>query len=435
MVDRRYLTPPGSITVWLPLVGLIGCSAAELPPAGEEAHRIAHGGQRLDAIYQVADGAEQFQHFLDTGLGIPCEFAPRAPGSRSWRCIPREQVRVVYVDRACTQPVAMIPSNSAGPSPVDGSLVAAADGPGACPDGRTPARAAYRVGEPIFTGGDITMPLPAVYEKMGSTCQTTSVALRFPPSLLRLNPEDDDRFVAASLLDLSAGGGLGIQRLYAAEGSELTVGVLGRDGVPCAIQPDGVCLPLRAARPISGSLAEADCQVELDGAMDLPRAELIQTGTGALRLARFVAPLFGGRSKPVALDRGETFTDTAGGPCVVWPTVGGDHRCLPQTRWELAEGGLWSDAACQQRLLDAYPMPTAADPIDLSELQHIVFEGAARQLLKGLFSVVEYWGPTYRIQPGTPDCAPYQVSPDTPSFAPATAIPLSSLPGIEVVVF
>lgn len=100
-------------------IGLI--AALSIAGCGDdtEAHPLRalgpqfESGHRLVADYIEADGGAQlFQGWFDTELGVPCSFGVSESPSGKTACVPLTEARLAFADAACSLPVAVLPGGS-----------------------------------------------------------------------------------------------------------------------------------------------------------------------------------------------------------------------------------------------------------------------------------------------------------------------------------
>lgn len=204
---------------------------------------FAVSGERLKASWLVGHGIDLFSKFRDSELGVDCELMPNQTGERH-ACFPTTHVEVVYLDDACTDPLALV--DGLEPSVTEWVSALVPRPKETCPNATPPFRAGYHVGELYFQGGlDTVGTPPKVFYKDGSACKSTGITRGLlPASLFRIVPVDDDTFVTATLVTRPATGGFRVRRLVANDGAELTHEILGDAGLPCEVRPDGLCVPV-----------------------------------------------------------------------------------------------------------------------------------------------------------------------------------------------
>lgn len=216
---------------------------------------FAVSGQRLEAWFLEAYGDVRiFDSFHDRKLSTDCTFWP-GDGERRV-CLPSATGDVVYSDAACQDALlrfdATIPQ--APPEWLSASVTV---------DSR---RVGYRVGELVFMGGldAVQADAPEIFGLGEGGCQPAilQTALLLP-SLYRLEHQRDSTFVAATSKPLRLSDDFSLQRLQAEDGAELTLAVLGHDGVACEPQLDGVCVPppfsVLSAEPGPGLFRDGRC--------------------------------------------------------------------------------------------------------------------------------------------------------------------------------
>jgi hypothetical protein len=487
--------------------GFAGCSSQHTPSgaagggaaadggvhAAPEDLPFASGGQRLHARYYVADGAEQFLTLHDNELGFDCDFAPDAVGD-GMHCVPSHVFEVFYLDPDCKEPAVAVRSGDAavsGPSTEDWISARLDEPASACVNAPPPAqRKPYRFGEQVFVGGlpaiHMSLPIPAAYALHGGKCESASVpqAELLPPAVYRVQPQDAKQLVAGTVSTLALEGALSVRRVVAEDATQITVGVLGRDGERCSLLPDGRCIP-----PPGSSIAEsaeffldAECKspavtwsfpaceetslgvrvvddvvhvYEMISVHDLftqnmgacgpfhddsgvlaaskeitamlPQASAQLTGTGRLHLNRFAAKSLAGanRGALVLLDAGEHFVDDAGYICNVEPAVDGSLRCLSDHA-QVREADYFEDPACQHRLYRLFDIaPGASEPLVIER------EGdMAPWKLAKLSTIKLHAAEAYNVVQTR--CTPSAASPD-PLFTKDRELPLDSLPAVEAV--
>jgi hypothetical protein len=240
---------------------------------------FAVSGERLEAWFLVAETSQIFDSFHDRQLDTDCSFVPTGQSERDrYACLPIASADVVYLDAMCREPALRFDSALAGPPPAWVTGVANAS-----------KRAGYHVADLLFAGGldAIQATPPAVYASNASGCEPTDLrAGLLPASLYRLEPQDEETFVSASVATLRLSDQFSLQRLTAEDGAELTLGVLDRDDQLCEPQTDGVCVPspfsVLRAEPGPGLFLDASCtrpafDPAADGLLSVPKLGVDRT--------------------------------------------------------------------------------------------------------------------------------------------------------------
>ena len=220
--------------------GAPGGSTVDLP--------FAVSGRRLTAYFLEVEGnpneSAVFSSFHDDLLDTDCDFVPSATGGR-FSCLPSASADVVYLDGDCTRP-AMRVDASVSEAPAWVSAPSAATRP-SCAGLPPSPRTAYRREARLFAGGfdALGQTPPRAFTRSAAGCEETSLqSALLPPDLYALDVADESTFVGAESGVRRLTGELGLQRLVAEDGAELTLAVLGRDGVRCEPQLDGLCVPV-----------------------------------------------------------------------------------------------------------------------------------------------------------------------------------------------
>jgi hypothetical protein len=217
---------------------------AMTPPAPPADVPYARGGQRLAALYYVAEGAEQFRTLYDSQLAAPCEFVHGENGL-GFRCVPTARLdEVLYLDAACEQPaVRNYDYWRSGRHSTPSGWRSAPAPEASCAGDLPPYRATYKLGEQVFDGGLGVRPLD-VYTRVGAGCEPTWLQVgHVVDAVQRLLPVAESELVAARLELMDVGSGLFIRRLVADDGTQITVGVAGLGQLLCSLQKDGQCVP------------------------------------------------------------------------------------------------------------------------------------------------------------------------------------------------
>lgn len=454
------------------------------PASVPRALPYAVGGQRLEAMHHVVQGAARFRGLHDKQLDLACEFVPELSGD-GFRCVPEAVHDVIYLDASCSEPALEI--SSGGPRWQPGAwLSAPTTGPRTRCVGEPPApRASYRIGEVFFVGGveSIGKPHPKIYAKNGARCDPTQPRSGYGLSPIhRLLPVDPALLVAGRVSTLDVGGGLSVQRVVADDDTEVTLSVLGPGGVPCTLVRGGRCLPEPLAVGSGGYFLDGQCRQEaffgpaqsicgraplgvrieadiahvfelvamstaygriasspdctmFEGAPGVfgagrevsdryPAALELQTGTAQLHLRRFAAPQAASSTSFIALDPGGEFLDSRGHPCQVEQATDGSLLCLPvRSLVKVAE--YFRDATCSERLW------LAEQPdVDLSELRLVQRRADYTAAIEALFSLTSHSGPVYQIDQTR--CVGAD-APTTTVLARGQELPLTTLVRVESV--
>ena len=222
---------------------------------------FAKSGDRLQALGYVANSVEQFRSMHDALLDFDCEFAPDAAGS-GLRCVPRAQTDIIYLDPNCSQPAAW---NEYDTIRMGETVSARPAQPGfVCPNTPGLHRETFDVGEQVYAEWNSSKRTP-VYEHSGVKCMPTFPQVKGLPAVQRLIPRSESTLVAAKRVITDVGSGLRLSRIIAEDGAQVTVAVMNAAQQPCAVQPDGECIPGILA--IAGS---GDYFVALDAACTEP---------------------------------------------------------------------------------------------------------------------------------------------------------------------
>jgi hypothetical protein len=178
-------------------------------------------GTRVVALGYSSNEARVFRTFHDQELGFDCNFVPGAAG-QSQRCVPNQQVPLVFTDVECQEPAGWIERWGTEEVAAVGDAVSAkgARSSEGCPGDLPEHLVAYRVAEKLADEAIAIAPL-AVYEVRDGKCQPAQVPGKIAPATYRLVPLPE---------------------------SELARGVTGADQKPCALQRDGTCVPEPVAR-------------------------------------------------------------------------------------------------------------------------------------------------------------------------------------------
>lgn len=422
-----------------------------VPASAPSALPYAVGGQRLEALHHVVEGAARFRGLHDKQLDLACEFVADGSGD-GFRCVPESVHEIIYLDASCSEPALEIRGGSPLWQP-GAWLSAPTTGHQSRCLGELPVpRASYRIGEVFFKGGveSIGKPRPGIYAKNGARCDATRQQDGYGLSPIhRLLPVDSALLVAGRASTLDVGGGLSVRRVVADDGTEVTLSVLGPDAVPCTLVRGGRCVPEPLAIGSGGWFLDGQCQqaalfgpaqdvcgrsplgvrIEADvahvfelvamstafgriagspdctmfvGVPDVfgagrevsdryPAARELQTGTAALHLRRFAAPQAASSTSFIALDPGGDFLDAQSHPCQVEPAADGSLRCLP-VRSHVKEAEYFRDAKCSERLW------LAEQPdVDVSELRLVQRRADYTGTIEALFSLAPHSAPVYQV--------------------------------------
>lgn len=447
---------------------LVGCGGVSTPAAPGDAtppgtdesepdvptepgeHLLAKSGSRLVAQGYQSQGAVKFRHFHDDALDLPCAFALDSGGTP--RCFPQKEVRVVYLDDACSEPAAW--KDWFDDDFSEGNTVAGG-GAEACP-GELRTASAFRVGEELDAGGTFGPGTLKVYAPVNGHCEQAHPDAKSAPAVYRLVPQSDAAFVAARLASLDVGSGLKLQQLQAEDGAELNWGLASADGSACTPQKDGRCLPAALAIPGGASL-DASCESlgfysPLQARCGVPRygqtpqgrvVELERPERLFSRLPVFPAPADGAelqytcqpselfpdvfapgrdvtdsllRAAPVLLGNGalkaqvfrvQTSTarytlsdgssaelfDTGDRVCRVYRSMDGSDRCWDISQ-ESVESGYFADASCS---LPLYVQSGTGPQLRRAEIEMGV--------LKELYELGSFAGPVFQPKEGRCEAA------------------------------
>lgn len=262
--------------------GTGGSVADPDPGVGTMSLDYVRSGTRVVALGYSSNEARVFRTFHDQELGFDCNFVPDAAG-QSQRCVPNQQVQLIYTDAECKEPAGWIerwgPEEVAGP----GDLVSArperwSDGcPGELPRHVDVFRVAEKLSEESF--GD--SPILA-YEVREGQCQRAQPPPKVVPAAYRLVPLAESELQRGERVSVKVSDGLRLTRLMADDGAELTLGVTGVDKTPCALLRDGECVPepIAQLQPVNDdghayNALDADCSAP---AFTLPYATACGTG-------------------------------------------------------------------------------------------------------------------------------------------------------------
>ena len=260
----------------LPADATVVDAAVPVAPQLAKALPYARGGSRLAAQYFVAPGAEQFRGLFDRRSQASCEFV-HGEVDADYRCVPTAQLQdVLYLDAQCREPVAptearvLVQDLEAGWR----STPARAEG---CAGDLPAYRAVYSFGARVFEGGVGVMP-PPLWRHTAAGCEVGSLTFgHVVPGLQRIMPLAAANLVSARLRSIDVGGGLFVRRLFADDGTQVTVGVAAADSKVCAVQSNGRCVPLPLLQidaADQGVFQDASCQ---------QRGWLSATGPGCTR--------------------------------------------------------------------------------------------------------------------------------------------------------
>jgi hypothetical protein len=261
--------------------GAAGGSPEDLP--------FAVSGQRLTAWFLEVEGnpneSAVFSSFHDALLDTDCDFVPSVAGGR-FSCLPSASADIVYLDGGCTKP-AMRMDASTTEAPGWVSAPSAATRP-SCAGLPAPPRIAYRRQARLFAGGlgALGQTPPGVFTRSAAGCEETSLqSTLLPPDLYALDVVGESAFVVAKASVRRLTSEFSLQRLEAEDGAELTLAVLGVDGVRCEPQLDGLCVPF----PFSVLAAENGPGIYLDAVCSeraFVSSEGVQCGSPKLGLTR-----------------------------------------------------------------------------------------------------------------------------------------------------
>lgn len=211
-------------------------------------------GARLSArVLDGGHGAEIFIELFDTELGIPCWFV--STGLAEIHCLPTSG-EALYVDDACQQPAVSVGC--------EGPLAATVfDHSSGC-DG-TPTEVFVPTGEPAFTSERI--------DAYGADCspqgeqRSITTAERLPL----------ERFVRGYPEDVDLGGGAGVRRIVADDGTMVVIDFL-RDGRVC--EPAMVGGSFRCRDVHTASLGPEPAYFEDPSCQGQPLAQVGDQGCG-----------------------------------------------------------------------------------------------------------------------------------------------------------
>jgi hypothetical protein len=201
-------------------------------------------GTRVVALGYSSNEARVFRTFHDQELGFDCNFVPDAAG-QSQRCVPNQQVPLVFTDMECKEPAGWIERWGGEEVAAVGDAVTGQSNARwreSCPGDLPEHLPAFRVGEKLAEEAIATFPLP-VYEMRDDKCQPAQIPGKVAPATYRLVPLPEGELARGERVSVKVSEGLRLTRLIADDGAELTVGVTGADKAPCALQRDGVCVP------------------------------------------------------------------------------------------------------------------------------------------------------------------------------------------------
>jgi hypothetical protein len=236
---------------WVVLAVSVGGCGRTAQVAGEgpspeptEALSFAKSGTRLKARGYAADDAELFRSLYDSKLRFDCEMVEAADGD-GVVCVPKPVVAKIFLDASCREPATwQWPVGGLdNAAELDGNAVSVGEAWAGCETDPLPHREAFVVGEQVYSEDLNPGSWPDVYALQNGECVKSGPPAKEFPAVRRLTQLAEGELASARAETVPVGSDLQARRFVSRDGAELTVGVAGKDGVPCALQPDGLCVP------------------------------------------------------------------------------------------------------------------------------------------------------------------------------------------------